>query len=184
MRHVTLFRMKAELLRLLQRRVASCAIGPSTARGMGPAGTIDAARGFLRAIDLSGLSATTSEGFPRFLDQQTDLLVKALPRGARHWGSARKFLNIFLRDVFYSRQLSRVWKLSHLESSLEVPLDSHVAFALRNEPEGSQLPRWRTVVGLTRVLSDRFQSVASAVARRHGTARVHLDLIYWRRERG
>src|SRR5437773_6719793 len=134
--------MKDDLLRLLQRRVASIAIGPSTARRMGPAGTINAARSFLAAIDMSVLSHVTPQDYPCSLDHLTDDLVRALPDGARFWGAARKFLNIFLRDVLYTRQLCEAWPLHHLEESLEVPLDSHVALALRSESEGTVLPRW------------------------------------------
>jgi hypothetical protein len=174
--------MTPDQLRLLQRRIATIAIGPSTARRMGPKGTIEAARSFLSKIDLKTLSETGASDFPRFLDDHTDKLIKALPDGAQHWGSARKFLNIFLRDVVYSRHLCGTWPLAHLEELLELPLDSHVALALQQEPEGHALPRWKTVTGLTPEVSTSFQAAASAVARRCQCARVHLDLMYWRRE--
>ena len=170
------------LLQLLQRRVASIAVGPSTARRMGPPGTIDAARSFLAVIDLSALSRVSPPDYPATLDRLTDDFVRALPDGARFWGAARKFLNIFLRDVFYTRQLCEAFPLHHLEDSLEVPLDSHVALALRSEPEGAVLPRWQTIIGLQAAVSAHFQDVALAVARRRRLARVHLDLLYWRSE--
>ena len=175
--------MSDHLLQLLQRRVASIAVGPSTARRMGPPGTIDAARSFLAAMDLSALSRVRPPDYPATLDRLTNDFVIALPDGARFWGAARKFLNIFVRDVFYTRQLCSAWPLHHLEDSLEVPLDSHVALALRAEPEGETLPRWQTIIGLQASVSARYQDVASAVARRHGFARVHLDLLYWRSEK-
>jgi hypothetical protein len=173
--------MTPDQLSLLQRRIATIAIGPSTARGMGPKGTIAAAHRNLQSIDLNELSKTSASDFPVILDALTDALKKALPNGAQHWGSARKFLNLFLADVLYSRHLCEAWPLLHLEECLEVPLDSHVAFALREEPEGRALPRWKTVIGLTPEMSAQFQEAASAVAGRHQCARVHLDLMYWRR---
>jgi len=148
---------------------------------MGPAGTIGAARLFLKKVDMGMLSSTAPENFHVYLDAQTDEFLQALPPGAQFWGSARKFLNIFLRDVIYSRHLCEAWPLKHLESVLEVPLDSHVALDLIAEPEGKDLPRWKTVIGLTPDVNAKFQNVASAVARRSGFARIHLDAIYWRR---
>lgn len=174
--------MTPDQLTLLQRRIATIAIGPSTARRMGPKGTIDAVRSFLWSIDLKTLSETSAPDFVRSLDNHTDGLIKALPDGAQRFGPARKFLNLFLADVLYSRHLCKAWPLLHLEECLEVPLDSHVALALREEPEGRALPRWTTVIGLTHADSDRFQEAASVIARRHQCARVHLDLIYWRRD--
>jgi hypothetical protein len=169
-----------EHIRLLQRRVASVAIGASTARQMGPPGTIAVARSFLAETDLSILSRLVPPKYPRTLDRLTDDLVRALPVGGRFWGAARKYLNIFVRDVFYSRQLCEVFPLDHLENSLELPLDSHVARALQSEPEGKGLCHWKTIKNLEKSASDCFQEVASAVARRRGISRVHLDLLYWR----
>ena len=104
----------------------------------------------------------------------------ALPQNAQHWGSARKFFNIYVRGALYNQYLCQHFDLSALEPWLEVPLDSHVAKGLRGEPEGKGLPRWNTVIGLTRQDSDAYQAVASEVAERKGFARVHLDVIYWR----
>jgi hypothetical protein len=53
---------------------------------------------------------------------------------------------------------------------------------LRGEVEGEHLSRWRTVKGLTREESAKFQAVAAKVAKLQGTERVHLDVVYWRRE--
>jgi hypothetical protein len=70
-----------------------------------------------------------------------------------------------------------------LENQLEVPLDSHVGKGLRSEREGANLPRWNTIKGLRPADSSAYQAVAGRVAARHGFARVHLDLEYWRRDR-
>jgi hypothetical protein len=175
--------MNKMLLPLLQRRVASIAIGPSTARRLGPPGTIQMARQYLAAMNLADLSQVSLADYPSALDSYTDELIGALPTGAKYWGSARKFLNIFLRDVLYTHQLCKEWPLSHLEDVMEVPLDSHVALGLQEEPEGKRLPRWRTIIGLEPAVSARFQIVASEVALRSGFARVHLDLKYWRSEK-
>ena len=174
--------MKTELIKALHRRVASTSIGASTARGMGPVGTIPAARKFLADLSLARFRCRSAGGFQRTLDCVTDEYVEELPRGARHWGSARKFLNLFLRHIVYSRYLCEEYRLAHIVAWLEVPLDSHVALGLRAEPGGSSLPRWRTVIGLDAPTSRCYQDFAAGVALMRGFERIHLDLLYWRRE--
>jgi hypothetical protein len=112
----------------------------------------------------------------------TAAYVEHLPRGAQHWGPARKFLNIFLRGVVYNRYLCDEYALAGIVPWLEVPLDSHVALGLRSEPGGLSLPRWKTVKGLDPTTSKRYQDFAADTAARIGCERVHLDLLYWRRE--
>lgn len=104
-------------------------------------------------------------------------------RKIKYWGAARKFLNIFLRDVVYNRYLCDKYELMHIVPWLELPLDSQVASGLREEPGGGSLPRWKTVIGLEKADSQKFQAFATEVAARMGCERVHLDVIYWRREK-
>lgn len=170
-----------QFLTLLQKKIAGASVGPSTARGMGPKGTIAAARKFLSGIDLSTFSKPTKEGFDRRLDSATGSFLRALPKGGNHWGSCRKFLNIFLRDVVYNRHLASQYKLTKIEPWLELPLDSHVANGLRGESDGADLPRWKTVIGLTPTDNRVYQDFALQVAKTEGTNRIHLDLRYFRR---
>lgn len=171
--------MKRPLLKLLHRRIAGISVSASTARGMGPKGTVAAARFFLMQIDLHRFRTSSRRAFIEELDRQTIRLKKALPRGARNWGPARKFLNIFLRNVTYNRWLCVTFRLRRIERWLEVPLDSHVALALRKE-SGGALPRWKTVIGLTPERSALYQAFAESLARSRAFSRVHLDLVYWR----
>ena len=174
--------MNAELITQLRRREASTTVGPSTARGMGPKGTIPVAREYLASLDLTKFRGASEKEFRAVLNRATIRLQNDLPFGAKHWGAARKFLNIFLRNVLYNRYLCKCYELSHLEPWLELPLDSHVAKGLRDEEGGSSLPRWKTVIGLDRETNKRFQDFAKLVAKRKNTCRVHLDVIYWRRD--
>jgi hypothetical protein len=103
-----------------------------------------------------------------------DELRSFLPKGVRHWGSARRFLNIFLRGALYNRYTCEKYGLTRLESWLEVPLDSHVAKGFLIKPEGKDLPRWTTAVGLTREVSSAYQLVAREVA-----ARRKLNAFTW-----
>lgn len=175
--------MNKNMLRLLQERLGRTAIGASTARGMGPVGTIQAARSFLQACDLRSIKANTPQAYRRRLDELTDALIERLPVDAQHWGSARKFVNIFLRNCAYNRFMCEAYRLDRVEAWMEVPLDSHVAAGLKHDALEANLdltlPRWKTVIGLTPELSDSWQTVAHAIAQRGGIHRVHLDVRYW-----
>ena len=173
--------MNEEYLRHLLWRLGSTSVGSSTARGMGSAGTIPAARKYLQLVDLRRFVVRSEEAFLSELSAATGELKRSLPSDARHWGSSRKFLNIFLRGCLYNRYLCSLHRLERIESWLEVPLDSHVAKGLKQEAGRDALPVWTTVIGLTPQNSDRFQAFASEVAKRDGVLRVHLDLKYWRR---
>lgn len=164
--------------RLRQIRVARVAISASTARGR-PSGTVHAARKFLSEIDLGTFADLDEPRFARRLNLLTRTLCALLPGKATGWGFARKFLNIFLRDSLYDAHLNRAFRLSRVEARLEVPLDGDVARALRAEPEGAELPRWKNIYGLDSDTHRAFQRVASRVAGRKRVARVDLDLLYW-----
>lgn len=172
--------MKQDFIFFMQKRAGNGAIGPSTARSMGPAGTIGAAKQFFHEFNLGSIQAKSKTSFLRKLDDATEELKCTLPLGGQHWGSSRKFFNIFLRNCLYNRYLCDHFSLQNLQDWMEVPLDSHVGKGLKLESEGQHLPRWKTVIGLTPQLSDVFQSVAQTVADRKKIARVHLDIFYWR----
>ncbi len=175
--------MDAKLIDALHRRIASTSVGPSTARGMGPKGTIEAARKYLAELKLNDFRRPTEREFQTTLDRATERLVKHLPRGAKNWGAARKFLNIFLRGVVYDRFLCEHYDLYGIEKWLELPLDSHAAQGLCGERGGKILHkeyRWTTVIGLTEEKSRKYQEFANGIAKMKKTHRVHLDILYWR----
>ncbi len=174
--------MNKELIDALRRRVASTSVGPSTARKMGPKGTIKTAREYLAGLKLESFKRKTEGEFRVVLDNATSRFVGHLPKGAKHWGAARKFLNIFLRGAVYNRFLCKRYNLYGIEPWLELPLDSHVAKGLRKEEGGENLPIWKTVIGLDRDVNQEYQEFATEVAKGKNTYRVHLDVLYWRRE--
>ena len=161
----------------VRHHIAKSAIGPSSARGLLQKGTIQSVRDFLRDLDVGQF--TKRGEFSAKLDQATRSLARKAPA---HWGAARKFLNLYLRDVTYNFLLREKYHLERIEHLLEVPLDSNVAKALkkRAKAEGVRLPRWPGVSHLTHDASLQYQSFASAVAAAEGICRVHLDLEYWR----
>jgi len=149
---------------------------------MGPKGTIKAARKYLAGLKLSSFSKKTEAEFRTVLNRATHRFVRKLPRKAKRWGAARKFINIFLRGIVYNRYLCKHYDLYRLERWLELPLDSHVAKCLSSEKGGEILPKWKTVIGLDRKTNRKYQKFAAEVAKRkkYSTYRVHLDIRYWR----
>ena len=136
---------------------------------------------FLSTIPLAGFGTSNRATFNRRLDIATEKLVKKLPAGAKHWGRARKGLNVFLRECLYTTYLSDAYKLHRAKHLLEVPLDEETGQRLMQAAKdiGTRLPRWQTVNGLTKARSASYQSVAQMISVRENVARVHLDARWW-----
>jgi len=178
-------------LELLLQRIAGSGISPSAAQNQGPPLTMKSAHVFLfRPCLIQEFSQTNSpEAFRELLDKQTEELRLYLPPGTnkngtprgQHWGSARKFLNIFLFECTLNRYLCDHYEnLHNLEPWLEVPLDSFVGNGLALDAENKARLQWVSIVGLEKETSDQFQAVAQLVAKRENIYRVHLDLYYLR----
>jgi hypothetical protein len=170
--------LKPELLDAIRHRTARVAIGPSTLRGAGNTGAVEVTRRFLEQLDLRHFGTSSDRRYMEQLDEATLRLKRRLPKGARHWGLARKSLNIFLRDCLYNVYLSDGYRLARAEPLLELPLDSITGKRLSELADGA-LPRWETIKGLKRDRSDEFQEFAAVYAAKNGIARVHLDAFWW-----
>jgi hypothetical protein len=170
--------IQGEVLQAVQSRAARAAVGASAARGRCNTGTVVAARAFLRQLDLAPFGSSP-KSFTELLDRMTDELSAELPRRARHWGLARKLMNIFLRDCLYTTYLDDVFRLRNVETQLELPLDSVTARQLKRAAGRGVLPPWPGVKHLSRALSAQFQNAAETEAERRGLARVHLDALWW-----
>src|SRR5436309_5214870 len=145
-----------EVLAALQFHIARASLGPSSMRGAGSTGVVGAGRTFLGDLDLGRFSTSNERRFQMELDRATDGLLDAFPRRARHWGLARKGLNIFLRECLYTVYLRDAYNLGISEVFFEVPLDSFTGQALYQASQ-HKLPRWRTVRGLEKEVSDAYQ---------------------------
>lgn len=178
------FRMtQKKLILLVRKRIANTSISPATARGMGPEGTIKKGREFLFNLDLNDFVKKDEPAFRKVLDIQTERLRKSLPRNGKsgqHFGSARKFLNIFLRNALYNRYLYREYKLKKIEPWLEIPVDSHVIKGIESENSSKNIPKWEGVIHLSSWENEILQCNAAKIAKSKKMHRVHLDLLYWR----
>jgi len=172
--------MKLKTIKYLKIRTAELSIGNSTLRNQGAAGVVKNARNFLAELDLLNFSVNSEYDFYKILDDATSNLVKALPTGARHWGTARKAINIFLRDCVYNKFLCSQFDLAKIHPWLEIPLDSYVAKALCKTSLGSKLPKWVSITRLKPKISIEYQKVATQVAEKIGCYRVDLDIYLWR----
>jgi hypothetical protein len=167
-------------------RVANVAIGATTLRNQGATGVNRVARAFLAKLALADFLHNNEQDFLAELDRQTVALMKELPPGAQHWGTARKALNVFLGEVYYHRVLCPEYGLHKVAEFLEMPLDGEVARFLKKgaTAAGRTLPRWRTIKTLTSDTSRQYQEFAAHYAKTcgEGWTRLHLDLIVWRSE--
>jgi hypothetical protein len=173
---------RRKFIQAVQSRVARIAVGASTVRGRGNSGVVAAARKHLRHVDLARFG-TEPRAYRRALDRESLALLAVLPKAARHWGLARKLLNIFLRDCFYTTYLSRDFNLRRAEGAFEIPLDSITALNVKRDSGRGTLPRWPGVKHLTPALSDRFQRAAAALAAQQRIAPVHMDAVWWSQSR-
>jgi hypothetical protein len=62
---------------------------------------------------------------------------------------------------------------------MEVPLDKEVANGIIRDCQ-NEIPKWTNIRRLTPEISELFQEQTDIIANQKGTARVNLDLIYWR----
>jgi hypothetical protein len=168
-----------EFYREMQRYITVTTIGPSTLRNQGSKGVIIAAQNHLAVIDLEIFRINNETELLKTLDVQTEALKKAFPREAQNWGSARKALNLFLREICYNRFLCERYFFADIEEWMEIPLDSLVATALKRKGERGRLPKWPGLNRLTPECSAKFQEFAKQIAKKEGISRVHLDMRLW-----
>ena len=175
--------MNKEFLSHLYSTILSTSVGASTLRKMGPGGTVEAARKGLDTLSNDNalkriLRAKSQSEFVTALDQATRIVQANLLQGHRHWGTSRKVINIFLRNLAYNRHLFNFLKMKRIEKWLEVPLDSHVTEKLKDYDKS--LPKWNSVKRLDPETSNEYQRIAARYASEHGVLRVDLDAYFYR----
>lgn len=121
-------KMEKKQLKTVQQYVANIAIGSSTLRNQGAPGVVNAAICFLGSLNLSNLKV---ERYPIRLNGWTKSLREKLPQNAKHWGTARKAINIFMVQAFHNKYLSKEYKLGKLRNVLETPIDKDAAEGLK-----------------------------------------------------
>ena len=174
--------------RLLVDYIANTAIGISALRNQYPKEdkAVDKCREYVkeRIQPIDFFQALEGDAFEKYLDQHT-AAIKAKTK--LKFGSARKVLNIFLRNLAYNANLQRQYLKNHTDfisnhsvlNKLEVPVDSYVAKGLL---VAMKLPknRWNGVKNLKDPKEHQdYQEYASIIATDRGVARPHLDLEFY-----
>lgn len=169
------------------RRLADTTIDGTVLRNQGAPGVVKVVRSFLPNIDLATFGCETRSAFDDELKRQTKALMDVLPVGARHFGTARKSLNLYLGETYYHQFVCREYGLDRIAHFLELPLDSQVASFLIDQGRDrcAHLPPWPGVKHLTEEESRRYQDFAAAYADGLGDGwyRIHLDVLAWRRQK-
>lgn len=183
---------KTQFEKKLYRRIAQVSIGASAIRNQGGAGLIEILRNYFEhEINPSTFFKVLPKKKPYkdYLDYHTNEILKRFPNGAKSWGGARKGLNLFLRDLVYNGYFANKYNVPTEYSDLnlflkylEVPLDKEVALGIIQDSE-NVIPRWTNIKNLLPKISELYQQEAQIIANQKGTARVNLDLIYWRAEK-
>ena len=170
---------QTEFVDLVRRRIVQTAVGASAMRSQGK-GVVGAARRALEDLELRRFRVKRAKRFAAVLDEETEVLRKKLPPGSQNWGTARKALNLFLRDCLYTKVTAEHYGLDRLTPWLELPMDSFTARGILGEASEQELPRWKGVKYHTPEDNAAFQAAAANIAEGKGIERVHLDLLFWR----
>jgi len=175
--------MRNDFLKTVQGFIAVVAMGPSSLRNQG-LGVLKKAQDFCSKLNLQNYSNLNEGQFKNQLDLDTLKLIKALQLKNKPWGTARKALNLFLRESLYNKYLSKEYSLDKIEKFLEIPLDQVVSHALTKLETKGQLPKWRSLKSLDKEESGKFQEFAQELAEKeYHIARVHLDIYLWTKNR-
>lgn len=180
---------RKEFEKKLYRRLAQVSIGAAAIRNQGGSGLIEILRDYFECEinpTIFFRTVTKKLAYRNFLDYHTVQVLKRFPKGAKSWGAARKGLNLFFRDLVYNGYYSNKYgvpndyfELNLFLQYMEVPLDKEVAHGIITDSE-EKIPRWMNIKKLTPAISDIYQEQAQIIASQRGTARINLDLIYWR----
>jgi hypothetical protein len=179
-----------EFYKHLQRRLAQTTIGAPALRGQG-GGLVAICRTYCEhriQPEIFFRCLKSEPLFKGFLNRHTHQLMRKFPQECRdNFGAARKALNLFFRELAYNKYFCDYYHLSadppknHCELAwLEIPLDSHVASAIHERFPNLPL-RWNSIRRLTKRQNKIYQEHAQFIALSEGVARIHLDMVFWRR---
>jgi len=163
---------------IMQRKIAVTAVGISAVRNQGK-GVLKACQDYLAELDLDEIPKSNQTDFEDWLDKTTKGILDSLPIRNRPWGTARKALNLFLRDLFYNRYFNSLCDLDRLEKWFEIPMDSAVANGLIQKAGKTKLPSWPGLKHLKKTKHAAFQKEALDQAQKLRIERIHLDMYLW-----
>lgn len=182
---------KVDFYKCHQKRIATIVISSSSFRSQGPKGLISDTRLELSKIDLGQFAnSLKTGGYRKYLDQMTRQVLKAVNKGQKiKWGTIRKGLNLFYRDIslsiFFQKELNLK---SDYFKQLEIPLDSYSGKAISQliaqiDSDFEKL-RWSTIGNVTPEISEKYQLAAEIIAKKlfPKLQVVELDIVFWDRD--
>jgi hypothetical protein len=158
--------------------VATVSIGPSALRNQGK-GILKKAQKYCSKINLINYSFLNEQEYLNQLNIETIKMLKSFKLKKKPWGAARKALNLFFRNCLYNKYLCESYKINNIESFLEIPLDSAVAYGLKKRAKKRELPKWPGLKSLTKEQSNIYQNFAKKIAAKKKLNRIHLDMYLW-----
>ena len=102
-------------MQLLHRRLSQISVGASAIRNQGAGGLIATLRNYFETnIDLEKFIAAlpTQNLFNNLRNRHTINVLTYFPDNAQSWGAARKGLNLFFREIVYSKFFSHRFSLT------------------------------------------------------------------------
>lgn len=172
-------------------RLVKVSISTSAFRNQGKPDLIKDTRKHIQDnVDLFKFSnALKNRRYERYLNSETDKLCKAVRSRGCRWGTARKGLNIFFRDVLYNSFFFEELGLKfEYGDQLEIPLDSKTMgkiLKLYKENDFKNLikPSKTTIIKLNADNSKNYQIAAAQITKQisvyKGYRRVDLDMEFW-----
>lgn len=182
-------RLRNDFLKTLQINVANYSVNISVLRNQGPSGQVKTASTFCKSIDLGEFAnALISNSYEPYLSTQTKKIIVFSDESACKlaFGSARKVLNIFFRNICYNTFFKEALfenidlrDSNSIFNQLELPIDKDVAINLL-ERQGKSKREWKGVKHLEADGNASYQEWATAYAKEINMPRIHLDLIFWK----
>lgn len=164
----------------LAERIAKTAVNSSSMRKQGPKGTISLIRKYLiEKINLDEIPRSSSKKYLQFINKHTvNIQRNCFKHKHLFWGSARKALNIYLRDSVYCYELCHRYNLIKIKKYMEIPVDKNVFEALKYIV-GIEKFKWNSIKRLGKENHSYIQQIAYFLANKLKKYRVDLDVFFW-----
>ncbi len=171
--------MNLSLLKKLKYRLIRISVSASSTRNQIGSGKIELIRTELDKIlslkKLSTLSGT-NVSFSKLLDNSTNKLINTTHI---KWGTARKLINICLREISYNKYLRDHLKLTEKDLlKFEIPIDSHTYKYIVEKGNFNDF-KWMGIINIKKEEHSAIQKCYQNLARIKKIAPIHLDIEAW-----
>lgn len=132
---------------------------------------------FFMMYDLELLIVKDSSQFTIRLDEMTNELLSLFPiQAKKYWGTSRKAVNLFLRDIFLNHHLNKWYQMDNIAEYLETPIEAKITKLLKNNNQNFRI-NIPPIYSITPIINDQYQKEALKIAKDRGIARLYLEFI-------